>query len=64
MDELTNFEKLVESVNMLATLVHSYYQALRERGFSDDQAMFLVGEYQDTVLNFAKGTGNQGNSGE
>lgn len=54
MDELTDFEKLVQGVNQFATLVRAYYDALVESGFSEKDAMVLTAQYQRDVLDMAK----------
>jgi hypothetical protein len=53
-DELTNYEKLIEGVNRFAMLMRSYFSALIEQGFSEDQAINLTAQYQRDMLNMAK----------
>lgn len=60
MEELTDFEKLVQGVSQFATLVRAYYEALKESGFSHKDAMFLTAQYQKDVLNMAKPNNNAG----
>jgi len=53
-EELTDFEKLIECVSQFATLIREYYKALVESGFSKNEAMLLAVEYQKEVLGMAK----------
>lgn len=60
MEELTDFEKLVESTLQLAKFVRAYYDHLLECGFSEKQAMVLATQYQKDILSMAnlnKGAG-------
>jgi hypothetical protein len=54
MEELTDFEKLIESVNQLAALVYEYYKALKEKGFSEGAALMLSADYQKEIINMSK----------
>jgi len=54
MDELTDFEKLMESVNQLAVLVKAYCNALVEQGFGYEEAILLTKEYQKSIIELAK----------
>lgn len=54
MRELTNIEQLVEAVNQLATIVRNYYDALKQRGFSDKDALQLSIAYQNAIINLSK----------
>lgn len=53
MEELTDFEKLVESTLQLAKFVRAYYDHLLECGFSEKQAMVLATQYQKDILSMA-----------
>ena len=60
MEELTDFEKLIESTLQLAKFVRAYYDHLLECGFSEKQAMVLATQYQKDILSMAnpnKGAG-------
>jgi len=50
MNELTDYEKLVEGMNQLANVVREYYNALIEKGFSDKDALVLTVEYQRSIV--------------
>jgi hypothetical protein len=50
MEELTEFEKNVESMNTFASLIREYYKALLESGFGDKDALMLTVEYQKSML--------------
>lgn len=54
MDEKTDFEKLIESVNQLATVVRAYYEILVEKGFTADEALKLSVEYQNSIIMMAR----------
>jgi hypothetical protein len=54
MNELNDFEMLIESVNKLASIVGAYYKALIEQGFSDENAIKLSVAYQGQIINMAK----------
>jgi len=59
-EELTDFEKLIESTLQLAKFVRAYYDHLLECGFSEKQAMVLATQYQKDILSMAnpnKGAG-------
>jgi len=49
-EELTDFEKAVESVALLAGLIKAYYDALIEQGMTKKDALYLTGEYQKQML--------------
>lgn len=53
-DELAPYEKLIEGISQLASLMRAYYEALRESGFSAQEAIFLTSEYQKVILGSAK----------
>jgi len=53
-EELTDFEKLVQGVSQFATLVRAYYDALIESGFSHKDAMVLTVQYQKDVINISR----------
>ena len=61
MDELTDFEKLVESTLQLAKFVRAYYDHLLECGFTEKQAMALATQYQKDILGMAR-SNNNGNA--
>jgi hypothetical protein len=54
MDELTDYEKLVESVHQMAGLLKAYYDALKSKGFKHYDAMLLITEYQKSILEMVK----------
>ena len=56
-EELTEFEKAIDSVALLAGLVKAYYDALIEQGMTKKDALYLTGEYQKQLLS---GLGKQG----
>jgi hypothetical protein len=60
LDELTDFEKLVQGISQFAALVRAYYEALKESGFTHKDAMVLTAQYQKDVLNMAKPNNNAG----
>jgi hypothetical protein len=49
-EELTDFEKNVESMGTFATLIREYYKALLESGFDNKEALMLTVEYQKSML--------------
>jgi hypothetical protein len=53
-EELTNFEKLIEAVGQMAAVVAQYHKALLEQGLSESDALLLTTEYQKELLNMAK----------
>lgn len=62
MNELTDYEKMIEAVHQIAKLMRNYYNALLEEGFDPGEAMKLALAYQNTFLtvvftNGAKGGG-------
>lgn len=54
MDELTDFEKLIQGISQFAALVRAYYEALRESGFLHKDAMVLTTQYQKEIINMSK----------
>lgn len=46
MDELTDYEKMIENINLFAKLLRAYYEAMIENGFSEKDAMSMTMEYQ------------------
>ena len=54
MEELTEYEKMIEGVTQLAGLMWEYYTALTEIGFSKKEALELTIEYQKNIIGMAK----------
>jgi hypothetical protein len=54
MDELTDFEKLVQATNQFAALIRQYYKALIEQGFSETEALLMTIEYQKAAMGMSK----------
>lgn len=54
MEELTDYEKLIESVNQLAALISEYHIALINKGFTKKEALQITIEYQKEILAMAK----------
>jgi len=50
MDEKTEFEKLIDGVSQLASIVKAYYDSLIESGFSKKDAILLTLEYQKSLF--------------
>ncbi len=53
-DDLTNFEKLIDAISQMAAVVSAYHKALLEQGFSEENALLLTIEYQKELLGMAK----------
>ena len=54
MDELTEYEKAIESTNRLAQVISAYYLALLEAGISRDDVLAIVVQYQKEILTAAR----------
>lgn len=54
MDELADYEKMIENINLFAKLLRAYYEAMIENGFSEKDALYLTSEYQRSVLGIGK----------
>ena len=54
MNELTDYEKLVEGVAQLASLVSAYYKSLIDNGFIEKDALVLTIDYQNEIISLAK----------
>jgi len=63
-DELTPFERLIEGTTQLAMMLHAYHDALRENGFSEDDAMFLCTEYQKGIIAAAAENNRKNSEGQ
>lgn len=57
MDELTDYEKLLQGIYQFANLVHEYYKALRSEGFSTKEALELTISYQNEIVRLANSKG-------
>ena len=53
-DDLTEFEKMINSISQFAALIIAYYNALIEGGMDEDQAIFLTAEYQREIIGLNK----------
>ncbi len=42
--------KFEQGAKGLASMMHTYYKELTNEGFSSEQAIYLVGEYQNTLI--------------
>lgn len=58
MDELTDHEKLIESLNSIATVLGEYKKALIAQGFDQDEAFALVLDYQEILMTTPSPKGN------
>lgn len=50
MDELTDFEKMIEGSHRMASMLRNLYLAFVEQGFSESQSMQLTIEYIRSVI--------------
>ncbi len=48
-----NLKEAAEGVRQLAMIAHEYFAALRQQGFSEEQALELLKEWQRSVLRVA-----------
>jgi len=53
-EELTQFEKIIESTFQLAAIVRAYYENLIRSGFGKEEAMRLTSQYQEGLLNMIR----------
>jgi hypothetical protein len=52
-DEMTDFEKMIETQAQLAEIVSSYRKSLIESGVPEDSALVLTIEFQKEIISAA-----------